>query len=67
MGDGTYLEFSNRKPSSGANSAIVLNGGAADNGAELVDRTRCYGCRFDKAGIATAGLAARLLRSKKSY
>lgn len=64
-GKTTYFEFGKRKTSSGANSAVVFDGGAADNGAQLVDRTRSYGCRFGKAGIATTGFAARLFRTEK--
>lgn len=63
----THLEFGNRETSPGANSAVIFDGGAADNGAELVDRTRGYGCRFDKAGITTTGLAARLFETERVY
>lgn len=63
----TYFEFGKRETSSSANSAVVFDGRTPDYWAKLVDRTRGYDCRFGNAGIATARLAPRLLKTEKDY
>ena len=57
-----YLEFGERKASSSTDFAIVLDGRAADDGSQFVNRARCNSCGFGLTSIATALFAAGLLR-----
>ena len=55
-----YLQLGEGEASSGANTAVVFDGGAADDGSEFVDGTGGHGCGFGDAGIAAAELATWL-------
>lgn len=52
----THLELSQAETTAGADAAVVLEGRAADNGAELVD-----GAGSDGSGLSSASVAASLL------
>ena len=58
---GMHLEFCKRETSAGSNTTIIFDGWATHYRPELVDRAGCNGGGFLDAGIATSGLAARLL------
>jgi hypothetical protein len=51
-----YLELSQAETTAGADAAVVLEGRAADNGAELVD-----GAGSDGGSLSSASVAASLL------
>jgi hypothetical protein len=52
----TYLKLSQAETTAGADAAVVLEGRAADNGAELVD-----GAGSDGGSLSSASVAASLL------
>jgi hypothetical protein len=50
----THLQLSQSEATTGAGAAVVLDGGASDNGAELVD-----GARGDSSGLSLTSVPAR--------
>lgn len=55
-----YLQLSQGETTTGADATVVLDGGASDNGAELVDRARGNGSSLSLAGVPSRNLLAGL-------
>jgi hypothetical protein len=55
-----YLQLSQGETTAGTNAAVVLDGRASDNGAELVDGSGSQGSSLSGAHIATADLLGSL-------
>jgi hypothetical protein len=55
-----YLELSEGETTTGTDTAVVLDGGAPDNGTQLVNRTGSNGSRLSDAGLTTTELPAGL-------
>lgn len=59
----THLQLSQGETTAGTDTAVVLDGGAADNGAQLVDGARSDGGGLSSAGVATGLLLAGLIQN----
>lgn len=62
----SYLQLSNGEATTSANAAVVLDGRASHNRAQLVNWTGSNSSGLGETGLTTAVLAAGLYRSKKS-
>ena len=49
-----YLQLREREATACPHTAVVFDGGAADDGSELVDWAGSYGSSFGETGIATS-------------
>lgn len=65
--DEIYLQLSKGETTASTDTAVVLDGRAAHNGAQLVNRTRSNSGGLSETGLTTAVLAARLLKQKKTH
>jgi len=55
-----YLQFSQREASTGADATVVFDGGASNDGAELVYWAGCDGRGLGETGLTTSLLATGL-------
>lgn len=63
---GHTLQLNERETTAGTDTAVVLDGRAADDGPELVDRPGGYLRSLGNTSIASGGLLARLLHCQIS-
>lgn len=55
-----YLELGEGEPSSGADTAVVFDGRATDDGSEFIYRSRSDGSSFGDTRISASELTTRL-------
>ena len=62
-----YLELGEGEPSSGADTAVVFDGRATDDGSEFIYRSRSDGSSFDDTRISASELTTRLKRMHRQF